>query len=669
MEDHMTDLNSGADEAARLKDVLEGEDLYQRLKSWFLQDRAANSDWYREAESDYAFHAGHGQWEEVDRNRLASQNRPCVTFNRIAPVIAAVTGMEVANRQEVRFIPRTTVGGGGPGADDSAPAELLTQAAIYLRDQCNAEDEESDAFQDVAICGMGWTETRIDYDEDPAGKVVVDRVDPMEMTWDAGASKRNLSDARRLHRHRQIDIETARAMFPGLDDEALDAAWARGVSGASQSYDYGESRYSNPAARAGNENRKVTIVEVEWRETETTWRVADPQTGEVMEIDDEAVLARLKERAAEFGKEAVVSKRARHVFRRAFLGAVLLETGFSQSQAGFKFKAITGNRDRNRRQWVGLVRPLRDPQRWANALFSSVLHAIQTSGKGIMAERGAFDNDQQAEADWANVSRIVWMRTGALSGPVPKIMPKPQASLPEGTDALMQFALQSMRDVTGISVEMLGLADREQAASLEYQRRQSATAILAPFFDGLRRYRKEQGRLLMRLIHDYLSDGRLIRIAGPGLGAYVPLIRDESVMEFDIVVDDAPASPNQKEASWAVLREMLPIIMQQNLPIEAWARLLKASPLPNSLAGEFVDILERANAPASAPGAQAGPGAEELRAQQAMRKEAFEASARQEELALRRLELETRADIARRQLADKEAQRRHELTLHNITIQ
>lgn len=217
-------------------------ELYERLKGWFVEDRRAQSEWYRDAEADFAFHAGHGQWEEADRQRLKGQNRPCVTFNRIAPAVAAVIGMEVANRQEVRFIPRTTSGRAMPavdpttgqatmqpmpGADDQGPAELYTAAAIYLRDQCNAEDEESDAFQDAAICGMGWTETRVEYEDDPAGRIVIDRVDPLEMVWDARAVKRNLADARRIHRAREIDIEAARQMFPGFDDDELDAGWAR----------------------------------------------------------------------------------------------------------------------------------------------------------------------------------------------------------------------------------------------------------------------------------------------------------------------------------------------------------------------------------------------------------------------------------------------------------
>jgi hypothetical protein len=676
-------IDTGIPASASGPSPLAEAELYERLKGWFLEDRRAQSEWYKEAESDFAFHAGHGQWEEADRQRLKGQNRPCVTFNRIGPAVAAVVGMEVANRQEVRFIPRTTSGRMSqtpgqpanvpvPGADDQGPAELYTGAALYLRDQCNAEDEESDAFQDTAICGMGWTETRVDYDEDPSGKIVIDRVDPLEMAWDVRAAKRNLVDARRLHRAREIDIDAARQMFPGFDDEALDANWARPAMLEAVPHDRAAARnYANAASTDERARNTVTIVETEWCEHEIEYRVANPATGEVMEVADNEKLKELHQRAEAAQVELAVQRRRKRVFRRAFLGGALLESGLAQSQAGFKFKPITGYRDRNKRQWVGLVRAMRDPQRWANALFSSVLNSIQTSGKGIMAERGAFDNDQQAEADWANAGRIVWLKTGALSGMGPRVTPKPPALMPTGIEALMQFAMESLRDVSGINVEMLGMADRAQAASLEYQRRQAATTILAPFFDGLRRYRKDQGRLLLHLIRDYLSDGRLVRIAGPDYERYVPLIRNDDVLEFDIIVDDAPVSPNQKEASWAILQQMLPILMKQPLSIEAWGKLLKASPLPGSVVGEFVETVqqdqqkqqaEQAQQAQLMQQAQQAPNPQQMRIEAELKRLEVEAALKQQELQLRRYEADVNAALTLRELEERQAARLQKAT-------
>ena len=38
------------------------------------------------------------------------------------------------------------------------------------RIEADAEDEESDAFRDTLICGMGWLENRLDHERDPDGK-------------------------------------------------------------------------------------------------------------------------------------------------------------------------------------------------------------------------------------------------------------------------------------------------------------------------------------------------------------------------------------------------------------------------------------------------------------------------------------------------------------------
>ena len=47
------------------------------------------------------------------------------------------------------------------------------------------------------MCGMGWTETRLDYDDNPEGDPKVNRTDPLEMCWDRNTKKRDLIDGRR----------------------------------------------------------------------------------------------------------------------------------------------------------------------------------------------------------------------------------------------------------------------------------------------------------------------------------------------------------------------------------------------------------------------------------------------------------------------------------------
>jgi hypothetical protein len=579
-----------------------------RFRQLYKEDHDARLDWAKEAVTDYAFHAGHGQWEEADKLRLKEQQRPCITFNRIAPVVASVVGQEINQRAEVTYKPRTTqtgsppqAGAGAvpgsdmvqpiPGADDTGPAETITAAAAYLRDQCDAEDEESDAFQDTVICGMGWVETRVSHDENPDGDLVEDRIDPLEMLWDCKAEKRNLVDARRVWRVREIDKHEAKELFPGKDMSLLDASWAR-MDKTTQPHDREAARfYESEQAEDYDPNRKtVTLVECQYYTTKTAYKSVNIQTGESIEFEDKKQADNyVKNAFTATGQQFPVSKHKKRVYRTAIIGREVLSDEESQSQECFKYQAITGYRDRNSKQWVGLVRAMRDPQRWANALFSSVLHQIQTTGKGIMAERGAFENDQDAEKAWANGSKIAWLNAGSIAGQ--KIQQKEQHALPQGIMDMMSFSLSAFRDVTGVNIESMGLADRSQAASLEMQRTRQAGVILAGLFDGKRRFTKDNGRLILDLIREFLSDGRLVRIVGPDYEKYVPLIKQDDTIEYDIIVDESPSSPNNKDKTWDILQQLFPVIGPLLGP-SSGAALLKATPLPLSTVNEFKKAVE-----------------------------------------------------------------------------
>jgi hypothetical protein len=142
-------------------DPLTGE--FNRLKSDIVDAERHRSKWRTHAQSWYDMVANH-QWDEEDAKLLRDQHRPEVSFNRVAPMIKAVCGLEVNNRQSVVYLPRQL---GVQGVN-----EMVTNAGKWVRDECHAEDEESEAFRDLAICGEGWTETRMDFDEDPMGKIV-----------------------------------------------------------------------------------------------------------------------------------------------------------------------------------------------------------------------------------------------------------------------------------------------------------------------------------------------------------------------------------------------------------------------------------------------------------------------------------------------------------------
>jgi hypothetical protein len=544
------------------------DDLAQWISTALQEAKKHSSVWRMHAREWYDFYAGN-QWEEEAKAQMIEQRKVPVVFNRVARTVNAVIGLEIQNRQQVQYIPRE------PG--DTQVNELYTSAADWIRDNCDAEDEESESFQDLMISGIGGTETRMDYDENPDGQPVIERVDPLELYWDPVARKKNLRDRRWCARIKRVSDEDIREMWP--DYVPPEKSSETYLDEQDSPHDSTRPLY-NDAQPSATQPKHRELVCFQWWEREQYYRFQDID-GQIKSISAEQAQS-LQERMTALNMPMPqMVKQTKKVYNKAYLvGGTVLESMPLEVQSGFTLHLITGARDRNNNTWFGLVALMMDPQRWANKWLSQIMHILNSSAKGgLIAERDAFAKTADAEASWAKAETITWANPGAVSGG--KIQPKPTTAMPDGFAKLLDFAVNSINDVPGVNMELMGLVGTNQPGVLENMRKQAGMTILAVFFDAIRLYRKDQGRIMIEIIRDKISDGRLIRVLGKDGAQYIPLLRDESAKEFDVVVDEAPTSPNNKERVFAMMTQLAPVLQNSGIPLTP--DLLEYSPLPAAL--------------------------------------------------------------------------------------
>jgi hypothetical protein len=137
------------------------------------------------------------------------------------------------------------------------------------------------------------------------------------------------------------------------------------------------------------------------------------------------------------------------------------------------------------------------------------------------------------------------------------------------------------------------MRDANQPGVLEAQRKQAAMTILATMFDSLRRFRKNVGRVRLHFIQDFLADGRMIRVVGEDGMQAVPLLKDQTLGRFEVIIDDSPTSPNQKQETWQFLMQLMPMFKDMMTP-EVALSMLEYSPLPSKMVEQFKQMAQKA---------------------------------------------------------------------------
>lgn len=580
--------------------------LYRRAARDFRRAESGSKDWRTKALACQKFFAG-DQWSPEDKDFLSKQKRPTTTFNLIAPNIKAVVGMELGNRQEIRYNAREKA------PEDQIAADIYNQGAKWIFDLAEAEFEVSMAFKDLLVTGIGCTQVKVDYDDDPDGQVQIIALDPRRKWWDPAAKRPGLVDRRYDFTIVDMDKAEFKHTFRDFKGEPKSHVFSHGPDKDIMPEPELEER-DDPYRDSSDSNMgdtlyagRVRVAEYNYFDWEPCWKVYAPDGSAQHLWEDEWKALRAKLAGAQFveGKPQETfadipivwfEKMDRRRFRRAwFTGDELIETTENADPSGFTDHFLTGELDAAKGGFIGLVEPMMDPQSWANKMFNQILHTVNVNAKGgIYAFDDSFVNPKKAERDFAKPDAILFVnqKYASIDAAIKERMPSPY---PAAMGQILEFTIGILPKVTGINYELLGLSGKDQPGILESMRKQAGMAILAGFFDALRLHRKLLGRTLIHFMRTYVGPERLAKIVQQEDREGIQIAMLPDAAKFDVVVDESPQSPNQKLLNFKLLTDYLQIDPAVGPLLNDL--ILENAPLPSALQGAIKQRLEESRKP------------------------------------------------------------------------
>ncbi len=540
------------------------QELLKEFRSRYKEGLDAHSDFWKRAKKCFDYY-GNQQWERQDIETLKNEGRPALVFNQVAPVINSVAGSEVTNKFETRFYPRTV--------EDVDFADRISETVRYVRNSTDADHEESAAFMDCVISGLGCVEFYQDYSKKNSGfvgKTVIERVPVFEMSYDPSSRKSNLEDANWIIRGKWIPEKEFKNIWgEELFEEVKSASHDyENMMGEQEIHDQTASNlYASDFKFYDYKLQKIAVYDYQKQEKRRYYVVTidnQPQAEDFSKAEYDELLDNLESELGISRDELESTGHVRAIpvdrthYERAFIsGSVVLSYEESPVDS-FTYRFITGFRHekQGRIEYFGLMDGMIDPQKWSNKMLSQLVHVVATNPKGaIIAEKGVFDNPQAARTEWGKPNPIIEVRNKALVNKEFEIV---HGKYPDSIERIMDIAVNAVPRVTGLGPYFTSQIEdlRRTAGSAVRSVQQRGMVVLSVLFDSLRKYRKMAGRLHLEFIDKFMPEDTLVRITEDPMGpsATIEFKRDwiEKV-EYDIVVDEAPTTVNALSELWDTL--------------------------------------------------------------------------------------------------------------------
>lgn len=432
---------------------------HTELIDWFNAYEDATVDARAASELHRDYYDGI-QWTQAEVDQLKKRKQPVVTFNRIAPKVDFVLGMEMQTRTDPKAYPRN------PGMDEKS-AEAATDALRFIADNSRMDNETSLAGQNLLIEGTCGGEVVLDFSAGEDPQIKIRHIPWDRLFWDPRSRFADFSDAKYKGVVVWMDVDDAREMFPGKEDVLNGMMDEGGRSGDT----FDDRPRNNVWWDTDGRRPRVKIVQIWYR---------DYSAEKQQMVWYHAVYTR-----SGYVKDPEISPFADQ-YGRTICPLIL--------------QSAKLDRDNNR---YGMVKHLVSPQDEINKRRSKALHLLNS--RQTISEKGALDDVRQAKQELAKPDGHVTVNPGLRFEMVPN------TDLTQGQLSLLQEAKAEL-DAVSANAALTGADPRVLSGRAIEAKQQGGLVELQPFFDSLRHWKLNLYRIAWDFVRQFWTYEKWFRV-------------------------------------------------------------------------------------------------------------------------------------------------------------
>jgi len=579
--------------------------IAEKLNSFWKETQSEHRKWRDRAAENQRFYVG-DQWASADREKLKSEEKPCLSINNILPVINTLSGFERQNRRMSNVYPKK----GGT----RKIAEILTAIFGHISDNSNLPYEKSAVFLDGIITGKGWLQLGVSYEDDPIdGDINMERISPFDIYEDPKATTYDLNKTGTyIIRAFWWDKDTLHMAYPHKKDALTDIfdELEKSVD-TSRVISYGDNEsdiapYPTPELK----KYKYRVRETFWRQYQRRKFTVNTKTLSLAMISPGTDNVLMKKIIGKSGDVKIIERIVPVLYQTIAVGNTILEHIEDPFNGVMTFPFF-----RFAPYWLdghvmGVVDNIKDPQREVNKRASQAIHHLnQSANTGWLGPAGWEGEDKEEVEAFGSKPGV---SIHYVQGKKPeRLKPVP---ISQGHLLLSKIAADNIKIISSVNADLLGL-DKTASESGVAMRERKRQGLIGNeiIFDNFDYTNQIFGETLLEFVRktNVISNEEIQEIAAEekmDITAEIETIRNSwKLGKYGVKIVQSALSPTDRFARFQLLIEAA----RNGVPIPMDI-IIENSDLPNR-----EEILERlkvqqqqetqAAAQGQPPPGQAGP--------------------------------------------------------------